>query len=565
MDINDPTEPQAPQSASVGLTARGRVWIGLCLVLVLVVGAGLRLTFLIGPAGSDDMRYMRAAELIADGETTDRLDHAWVRAAFVLWLALWVKLGAGTLALALSEVVLSLATMLTLFWLATRWASAAVGVLAVLWLAFMPLDLLTSGLVAPDRFALLLGLLAVGCADGALRAAAGKGRLQLVLASVFTGLAVSAKEPSVILPIIFIVYAVWRVRPVGPALARAVLMGALSVGVFALEHLFFHVWTGDWAYRYHAINAIYSDPALVRAIDFKELVFYLAHLLANPAVMGLFGWLMLIALLRTFGKLREPGLIVIWSICYFLFLQYGSTSLQEYHPMPKQWRYMLPIVILLTIPLGCWTIELFRSATLGKIGTLLLVCGVFVSGLLGANERAAERFYSEDSIRCLAIARRHADDGHSIAVPKWVVDGTALEFRAMVRDWETVDLSDGLQREEAKRIAARDALLLVPNVMWHHKRDEPSYMKLRDELTRHANVEPILDWRSPLDRLISHIAVLKPLAKRIVIGRYYRIDASTLEVWDSTEEPPSARSTSAESSSTLSRQVSVRTAAWRSS
>jgi len=74
MDINDPTEPQTPQSTSVGLTARGRVWIGLCLVLVLVVGAGLRLTFLIGPAGSDDMRYMRAAELIAAGEQEEVIE-----------------------------------------------------------------------------------------------------------------------------------------------------------------------------------------------------------------------------------------------------------------------------------------------------------------------------------------------------------------------------------------------------------------------------------------------------------------------------------------------------------
>ena len=69
MNTNDPPLPP-PRSASNGLFPRGRAWRGLCLALILVLGAGLRLTFLVGPAGSDDMRYMRAAELVAAGEVS---------------------------------------------------------------------------------------------------------------------------------------------------------------------------------------------------------------------------------------------------------------------------------------------------------------------------------------------------------------------------------------------------------------------------------------------------------------------------------------------------------------
>ena len=533
MNTNDPPLPP-PRSASNGLSPRGRVWMGLCLALILVLGAGLRLTFLVGPAGSDDMRYMRAAELVAAGEVNTRLDHGYGRAAFILWLAVWVKLGAGAVALAYSDVVLSLAIMLTVYWLACKWADRATALLAMLWLACLPLDLLTSGLVTPDRLALLCSLLAAGCAYDALRAPPRQGRLKLLLACICTALAVSAKETSFVLPIIFGVWALWRVRPLKTAVARAVLIGAGSVAVFSLEHVFFYVWTGDWAYRYHAVNNFYGDPTTAVPLGLREFLYYIAHFLANPKVLGLCGWIMLVAVLRTFGKLREPHLILIWSLCFFLFMQYGSSSLSHYHPVPKQWRYMLPMVILLLIPIGRWTIDLYRSSVVGRAGTVLLTAGILICGIILANERAAERMYSEDSIRCLTIAQQMQQRGelHNIAVPNWVARGTALDLQAGIAGWETVDLSDGLQREEAKRMAARNAVLLVPNVMWHHKRNDIRYMAARDDLTRYAySTEPILDWRSPLDRLFARLGPLRRLARRTAIGQCYRIDESALEIW----------------------------------
>lgn len=509
--------------------------IALWLPAILLLGLFLRWTFFVGPVASDDMRYMRAAQSVAAGEVNTRLDHGYGRAAFILWLAMWVKLGAGATALACSDVVLSLATMLTVYWLACKWADRPTALLAVLWLACLPLDLLTSGLVAPDRLALLCGLLAAGCAYDALRAPPRHGRLKLLFACICIALAVSAKETSFVLPIIFGMWALWRVRPFKTALVRAVLIGAGSVAVFSLEHLFFYFWTGDWAYRYHAASTLYGDPTTAMPLGLREFVYYIAHFLVSPKVLGLCGWVMLVAALRTFGKLREPHLILIWSLCFFLFMQYGSSSLSHYHPVPKQWRYMLPMVILLLIPVGRWTVDLFRSSVVGRVGTVLLTVGILICGILLANERAAERMYSEDSIRCLTIARQMQQRGelHDIAVPSWVARGTALDLQAGIADWETFDLSDGLQREEAERLAARDAVLLVPNVMWHHKRNDLAYMAARDDLTRHAyTTELILDWRSPLDRLFARLGPLRRLARQTAIGHCYRIDDATLDVWN---------------------------------
>ena len=528
------TQPPTTLAATASAGPPKRLATSLALLSILTLALGLRIVFFVGPVGSDDMRYMRAAELIAAGQSTEHIDHAWVRAAFVVWLALWVKLGAGTLALAISDVVLSMATLLAVYWLARKWADRSTALLTLLWLACLPVDLLTSGLVAPDRLALLCGLLAAGFAYDALRAPPKHARTQLALACALIALAVSAKETFFVLPIIFGVWALWRVRPLSTALGRSVLIGAGSVGVYCLEHLFFYWWTGDWAYRYHAAGSLYNDPTTAVAIGPREFVYYIAHFLANPKVMGLCGWVMIVAVLRTFGKLREPHLILIWSLCFFLFMQYGSSSLDHYHPVPKQWRYMHPMIILLLIPVGRWTIDLFRSSAVGRVGTVVLTAGILVCGIITANERAAERFYSEDSIRSLKIVQQMQERGelHDIAVPNWVVRGTALDLRSSVANWETFDLSDGLQREEAKRIAELDATLVVPDVMWFHKRDDRNYRTVRDDLARHAQpAQPILDWRSPLDRLLSRLRPLRRLARRTTIGHCYRFDQTALEAW----------------------------------
>ncbi|MCH8853522.1 MAG: glycosyltransferase family 39 protein [Planctomycetes bacterium] len=519
---------------SAGTGPRSRLRTGLILLCILTLALALRSIFFVGPVASDDMRYMRAAQSIAAGEMNTRLDPGYGRAAFILWLAVWVKLGAGAVALAYSDVVLSLGIVLTVYWLACKWADRATALLTMLWLACLPLDLLTSGLVAPDRLALLCSLLAVGCAYDALRAPPREGRLKLLLACICTALAVSAKETSFVLPIIFGVWALWRVRPLKTALARAVLIGAGSVAVFSLEFAFFHLWTGDWAYRFHAASSLYGDPATAMPLSLREFVYYIAHFLVSPKVLGLCGWLMIVAVLRTFGKLREPHLILVWSLCFFLFMQYGSSSLSHYHPVPKQWRYMLPMVILLLIPVGRWTIDLYRSSVVGRTGTVFLTAGIFVSGIILANERAAERMYSEDSIRCLAIAQQMQQRGelHDIALPNWVARGTALDLQAGIAGWETIDLSDGLQREEAKLLAARNVVLLVPNVMWHHKRNDIAYITARDNLMRHAQTtNTILDWRSPLDRLFARLGPLRRLARQVAIGECYHIDETALNTW----------------------------------
>src|SRR5260370_33232512 len=85
---------------------RAREWVhvaGLVFVTAL-----LRVAFLAGPVGSDDSRYMAGAWKLAHGPPPGVADVAYVRGAWIIWLAGWAWLGkSGTTRMAMPDGVSS--------------------------------------------------------------------------------------------------------------------------------------------------------------------------------------------------------------------------------------------------------------------------------------------------------------------------------------------------------------------------------------------------------------------------------------------------------------------------
>src|SRR5207249_881952 len=247
-----------------------------------------------------------------------------VRAAFILWLAAWTRLGAGGTALLASQVLVSVALVLAVYWLGrelTRdWRPALLG--ATCW-AFFPIELTYGGGIDPDQLGVLVALVAGGMALRALRAPPGKGRLYLVAAGVLCGVAASVKEPYALLPVVVGLWAFREIRPPRAALGRVVAIGAVALCTFALEYPFFRVWTGDWLYRHRALAVVYGPGGTITAetrLSLGTLIYYPREVLLNPAVTGLFGWLLLIAALRALRRVSESQVIALWIICFFAFL-----------------------------------------------------------------------------------------------------------------------------------------------------------------------------------------------------------------------------------------------------
>ncbi len=499
------------------------------LIVVLLLAMAIRSLFFVGPIASDDSRYMNAAQMLVNGVEPQSLDHAFVRAAFIVWLAAWIHFGAGVWALCISDLVLGVILVWAIYWLGVKLADRRTALTAAFLWTLFPLELLISGIVAPDHLALLLALISAGLAHDGLLAPKGKGLSKLIGAGVCVGLAVSAKETYVLLPVIFGLWALWCIRPLGSTISKLVLIGFVAVAIFALEYPFFQTWTGDWLYRHRSLAAAYGEGGKWQGGSIsgvKSLVYYPAQMLINPSTFGLLGWILMVGMLISLRNLKEPGFIVIWSVCFFLFLQYGSTSLLHYTPLPKQWRYIQPIVVLLFLPAGRWLSDMYTSLMMGRVVTIILTLGIGVTGTLAANNRAAEQLYNESVPRSVQIVRTMQMEGkcEEVVISQWGADVLDFESRKAIQDWKRIDLSDSLSVEDMTLLTDKQIVLLIPEIMWWHMSKEATAQQLRQWLNRNARMYPVQDWRSPFDRLLARIGPLRPMAQKAVIGHLYYLD-----------------------------------------
>jgi len=500
---------------------------------LLLITFVIRWVFLAGPVGSDDTRYMDAAWKLAHGQPPGVLDHAYVRGAYIVWLAAWSWAGAPGSALVVSQSVVGVLLVLAIYRLAQRltedWRAALVA--GFCWIMF-PVELTYGGIVFPDELAALLALIAGGAAITGLRAPSGSGYVSIVTAGVFTGLAISVKEPYLLLPIIFGFWALWQIRPVRPALLRVALIGLVASCTFALEYPFFRLWTGDWLYRHRALHTVYGAGGLVtREVPnwYPGLsLYYLRDVLFNPNESGLFGWLLLIAALRVLRTVKESRFIVCWSLGFFAFLQFGSTTLTRYQPLPMQPRYVHPFVILLFIPFGLWIVALSRSVHLRRLGTALFVGGIVVQGISIAEIASARGLYFDTFPRAveqtLSMQARGAIG--PVAVLKPVHDRLPPDLRQRIRSWPKIDVLTGLPAVELQQLQRARIALLMPNGVDRLQSPTVNYAELERWLLNNARAAVVEDGRTFLDRfwLSTRIALLSRRATSVPVGHLYIFD-----------------------------------------
>jgi hypothetical protein len=110
------------------------------------------------------------------------------------------------------------------------------------------------------------------------------------------------------------------------------------------------------------------------------------------------------------------------------------------------------------------------------------------------------------------------------ALPTWVASLLDYELAEVTRNWQRVELSDGLHADDVRMLSATRMALLIPDIMWWYRRDDVKAQQLRQWLSRNAHTRTIEYWRSPIDRLFAHIGPLKSMARRAEIGHLYVLD-----------------------------------------
>lgn len=373
----------------------------------------LRLTCFTGLIASDDLVYSAHAQLIAEGRYALEYDHFAIRYGLILPVGLlyrligvneWSTIAVPLFASSLSVVLLAL--------IATRLFGVRAGLIAALLFATFPLQLRYGTVLVPEPIVgcyVLLALLVYVRTEGWAPMALG------ALAGVLIGIAYLTKEPALFIAPALLIDAALRRR------WRQAFGIALGIGaVIALEHAYYLAMTGDLLFRLHAMAQHNRSLMGHRGeIDFGDLGYRLFK--AYPRMMLVpskdFGIhslaalvLSAVALLR-FRNDRRIYFLLIWASLPWIYLNFGTSSFNQYIPIPVAPRYIdfaYPPLFLLV----AWLLADFLSkATWAKRLVLPVMAAVLLIGVASGLSTRGTGYQSTHVAVLRVIANKVESEG----------------------------------------------------------------------------------------------------------------------------------------------------------
>lgn len=333
------------------------------IILLLAVAILIRCVFFFGGVrGSDAYAYAYEAYNIATGQYDVQADTAYYgfRYAVLLPTALsYALFGVSDWSSALFPLLASLGTLLVVVQLGTRLFDERTGWLAGWLYAFFPLDLPNATLLGPSSFIPLLSTVAlyVCWIAGEERTTEGRARWLFLLAGLCVGLAMQARESSVLL--LGSIGAILIYRQAWSWNAVLVLIG-FAIPLVA-ESSYYWMQTGDPLYRMTVIqqlNDLYAADVARGSQDHfiggpTSWTYYPSAMfgwdLGGFAWFGFFVYLAIGAVVLAWWKGKVAPLLplLVWMALPLLYLEFGSVSLLRYVPLPKGYHYMS----LVSVPL----------------------------------------------------------------------------------------------------------------------------------------------------------------------------------------------------------------------
>ena len=347
-----------------------RHWILLIVFSTIIV----RLAVYQGYTGSDAANYVEEAHNILTSRysVAERLavipfeelkpsplfNYQNLRLGFILPNTVFMGIfGINELALSVFPFLCAIILITAVYFIGKELYSPRVGVIAALFAAFVPQDMNLTSTVLPHMPTAAFMALSACLFVKALKTQSIKISVTLMVLSGFTACyAYTIWEFGLfILPVLalflFIVFGWWRAL-----LSRQFWMLGLSFTagfslLFGAEMLYFYHLSGEWLLRPRLISRMGKMILDVHPIDFENINYtrYPAAI-TKSYYFGLFFYFALAGAIvwvreRFFhpseeNELRLQSLPVIWLFFLFLYLQWGSSSLDEYTPTFKLITYL---------------------------------------------------------------------------------------------------------------------------------------------------------------------------------------------------------------------------------
>ncbi len=440
------------------ITSHSRWFRAIALALLIAIGLMVRISHWHGAGGFDPSRYMTYSALLAEGQRLETRDCAAVRLAYEAFLASAMRLfGFRNTVCQATGLVVFAGIAVLLYRLTCKLGGPGPALLAVFLYTFLPIDIQQTPAVMPDQLMTLLVLAAALVYLYAVDERHFGRQTSLCLAcGLLLGLAVSAKQPAVLLAPVIFLHLTATTKPSWRWLSVLGTIGLGALLVLGLEMLVFWIWSGDPLYRFHTTSDIYIRPGIASVFSWSSRIKYFKVGTNSWGPFGVHCYVLGLAALFAIGRKNRVLLFpLLWCAVLLAFLCIGTVSLNQFSPVVSRSRYLLPVLVMGCAVAGIELTEMGRRLRLRR--WVACVCGLI---LVGVSLRATVESYAPQAIHRTTDWMVGSDPvkRSRLAVPTLAVQLQALDYRRVVARFPQVD-SELLGDEIAASLAGRGLVI----------------------------------------------------------------------------------------------------------
>lgn len=337
---------------------RWKISSKILLLGIVVFGTLLRLYFDVGIIGSGDFPHITHSYKIARGNFSLTLDdpQTAARIGFVYPVAFFYRvLGISEFSAYLYSLIISIASIILIYHLGKLFFKKEVGIMAAFLLSFFPLNVNYATQAFPDLAqAFFTGLAVYFFFLGEKKERPSSQAVLYFLTGITAGLSVLTKESGIIIFFFLGVFVLYKFifRKEKLRWSYAWIMAGFLM-IIPLQTAHDYIVSGDPLLRYHMIDRVYYSAVenLYNYSGYKQierLFFHIPFLLLTNVNFGFFMVFLLMALMYSIQFRKKETLeVMMWLITLLLYLNFGSTSLTSYVPLPAGTPHYLE---MLTFP-----------------------------------------------------------------------------------------------------------------------------------------------------------------------------------------------------------------------
>jgi hypothetical protein len=379
--------------------------------LVVAIAFLLRLACFTGLIGSDDLAYSQYAQLVARFNYRPELSQFALRFGVIVPVGIIYKLfGIAEWTTILTPLLASTASVGMLMLAGRELFGPHVALLAGVLLSTFPADIRYATILVPEPIAgafILAAVLTYLYWGSKHPVPAG------LACGLLIGIAYLTKEPSLfVAPALMIDALVRRQWRILFCLAAGVLF------VIALEHTYYLTMTGDLMFRPHAMAQHNSSPYMLNVNQHLRWRLFEAY----PQIMLVPAWafglhslfaivLMIVGLFL--WRAERWRLPLLWAAVPWMYLNFGTSSLNHYWALPAGERYLLSIYPPLFLLSAQVAIHLNSagSRTLLRIAFVAVIVSGICCGFLNQG-----RGWRTDAVKKLRVIAQEARNRKSRTV-----------------------------------------------------------------------------------------------------------------------------------------------------